>query len=131
MMQTEDVRRLVTVVLAAHGWTEFTGGPALATKQFETAVGMKQASAYLSVGDEFNRTISGRYDSEGNNALEPHGVLVPKLAGGEDIKRLAAQFAERADEAVSQTYAAGCCPSFADPPRAPTDCSGMHGGIRM
>ncbi len=97
-------RAIIVKVLAEHGWTVLTS-PALGGKTFVTAVGEKEALAYLTAGDEFNRTIQGDYQSEGRNALSSNGVLISKDADDAEVARLAAVFAVGADKAVGETYA--------------------------
>lgn len=100
-----DMHPIIKEVLVECGWTPF-GGPAIAVKSFDTAVGAKEAVAWLSKGDEYNRTLSGDYHSEGRNALEACGVLIPVDADADTVRRLAQQFVEKVDSTVVQTYAA-------------------------
>lgn len=53
---------LLQSLLEKHGWTLVHGGTALATKVYPTAVGPKQAQAYLSLGgdDDPNQTLFGQ-----------------------------------------------------------------------
>ena len=95
-------------ILVAHGWTAEPGGTtALATKAFDTAVGVKTAVAYLGNFDsEFcNCTLGAEYQSEGRNAASTAGVLIPKDASASVVQQLAAQFVSNVDEAVAETYA--------------------------
>lgn len=101
-----DVDQVVCNALHANGWTLTPGLPSIATKQFSTAVGLKQGSVSLNAGDEFNRTLSGVYESEGRNILEPHGELIPKTASANDVTRIAMHFAQQVEEAVGASYAA-------------------------
>lgn len=96
---------LVIAVLKAHGWTPVYGA-AICIKSYETAVGKKEAHAYFSAGDGFNRTLSGDYLTEGRNALEPHCVLIPVNATDSEICHFTTQFAVNADAVVATTYAA-------------------------
>jgi hypothetical protein len=104
MNTTANMKSIVTEVLTQCGWSAF-GGPALALKSFETAVGEKQAAVHLSAGDEFNRTLSGTYESEGRNALSASSILIPVNADQDTVRRLAAKFAKQVDDDVAQTYA--------------------------
>lgn len=99
-----STRALIQQALRAAGWTD-RQSPCLASKVFQTAVGPREALAYLTRGDGFNRTITGVYRSEGRNALEPHSVLVPVAACDDDVLRLAQAFATQADSAIGETYA--------------------------
>ena len=86
-----DMHLIIIQVLIECGWTAYSG-PAIGLKSFETATGVKEAQAYVSKGDEFNRTLSGDYQSEGRNALEASGVLIPVEADADTVRRLAQQF---------------------------------------
>lgn len=93
--------------LAKSGWTPVSNGTAIASKDYETAVGIKTAHVYLA---DFGPTgtdylLQGEYYSKGNNALEPHPFSIPKDADDGTIDRLAAAFASRADVVISETYA--------------------------
>lgn len=109
-----DMLPIINQVLVESGWIPF-GGAAIALKSFETAVGFKEAHAYLSKGDEFNRTLSGDYQSEGRNALESSCVLIPVGADAGTVRRLTEQFAKQADARVAQTYAARLLKSSSNP----------------
>jgi hypothetical protein len=104
-MEYAEIKKLVASGLVAAGWTE-PGYAAVGSKMFETAVGPREALAYLSHGDEYNRTLFGTYYSEGNNALSSHSVLLPLDASTETVVKLVADFASNADIVVSKTYAA-------------------------
>lgn len=104
-MEYAEIKKLVTAGMVAAGWTSLDS-TALASKMFETAVGPREALTYLSSGDEYNRTLSGTYYSEGNNALSSHSVLLPLDASAETVVKLVASFASNADIVVSKTYAA-------------------------
>lgn len=97
-------------VLVGCGWSPLPG-PAIAEKAFATAVGEKVAFAYVSAFDKerLNCSLSGDYTSEGRNALESHGVLLPWDSSAEAVRRLAGQFAVNADLVVGETYAARLC----------------------
>ncbi len=94
-------------VLAGCGWSPLTG-PAIAEKAFVTAVGEKIALAYVSAFDKerLNCRLIGDYVSEGRNALEPHGVLLPWASSAESVRCLAEQFVANAEQVVGETYAA-------------------------
>lgn len=105
-----SVAREVKDSLIACGWTEWKslGESAIAIKQFQTAVGMKEAVAQLSTwnkeSDSF--TLSGTYQSEGRNVLESRSVLIPKTANSSEVGQWAVQFALDVDATVADTYAA-------------------------
>lgn len=94
--------------LAKHGWRALQGGTAIASKDYETAVGIKTALVYFNCSkseDEPNASLMGDYWSQGNNVLAC-GTLIPKTAGDEEIRKLADQFAEQAEAAILESYAA-------------------------
>jgi hypothetical protein len=106
-LEFDSMRRVVTESLVLAGWTAFDG-PALATKKFDTAVGEKEAVAWLQDwgSDSGNYTLHGDYQSEGRNALEAGSVLIPKDASSDEVRSAVSRFASDADEAVANTYAA-------------------------
>ena len=98
---------LVTHALTRLGWTA-RNGTALASKTFDTAVGQKEAHAYLAdYGPSTeNYLLQGDYQSEGRNVLESHGVLLSKNASDHVLAQVVMQFAKNCDSAVAQSYAA-------------------------
>lgn len=101
------VKAAVTESLITLGWSGLTSGTALAIKRFQTAVGVRDAHAYLKDygPDTLRFALDGDYNSEGRNQLESHGVLIPKRADAETIQRMVTHFASSVDAAVGQTYA--------------------------
>lgn len=103
MEQADDIRQSVTDRLVALGWTR-TNGTAIARKSYETAVGPKEALAYLQHWPEA-MVLAGEYWSEGSNILSTCTARFP-LAG--DNASLAAQvdaFVAEADRRVRESYA--------------------------
>lgn len=97
----------VAGLLCEHGWTA-AKGTAIASRNFETAVGVKTAYAYFygfREGSEF-ATLTGDYISEGRNVLSSCHVLVPRTADKSKVAELVASFAAQAEVAVRQSYAA-------------------------
>lgn len=92
--------------LSAHGWAPGRYSM-VANRYYPTAVGEKEAQAYLKDfgPDSESFILDGTYYSEGRNALSV-GVMIPKDADDETIRRLVAQFAAQADKSIGQTYAA-------------------------
>lgn len=100
---------LVVSALQAHGWTPVHPlDTAIAQKSFETAVGERVASVYLSQFDKegFNCTLAGDYESEGRNQLAGDSMLISWNATPQDVQRITQAFAAQADQTISQTYAA-------------------------
>lgn len=96
-------------VLKDFGWEPLSrpAGCAIARKTYDTAVGPKTAHAYFSdiAGDPWQCALRGDYLSEGSNILEAGGVLLPRSASEDDVRRLSAEFALEADARVSRSYA--------------------------
>ena len=102
----ETLRNAVTRPLLKQRWSGETY-TAIASKDYATVVGTKQAIAYLE-GDRSsdpNLALKGQYYSEGRNVLEPRSVLIPKASSVDAAIELARAFAAGVDERVAQTYA--------------------------
>lgn len=100
LLAREDVKN----ALEQHGWAP-VAGTIFAKKTFQTAVGEKVASAWLTGGDSFNRTLSGDYLSEGRNVLESCGVLIPHAARFDMVLDYVSHFSKLVDDAIAGTYA--------------------------
>ncbi|KWU19032.1 hypothetical protein [Burkholderia cenocepacia] len=89
------------------GWT-LSDGAAIAIKLYPTAVGPKQAAAYLAdFGAESEHIlIQGDYISEGNNVLAASSVFVHKKADAATIHARVDEFIVQANAVVADTYAA-------------------------
>lgn len=106
MLTYDEVANKVRTVLVANGW-EVRISPAVALKMYDTAVGPRQAVAYLSSGDEYNRTLMGDYQSEGRNVLGGSGKLIPLDANLQAIAAIALAFCVGADKDIDRSYARG------------------------
>ena len=106
MLGYTEVFEIVQKTLVANGW-EMRAAPTVALKMYDTAVGPRQAVAYLSKGDEYNRTLMGEYESRGNNVLGGSGKLIPLDASPEAIEAIALAFCVGADKDIDQSYARG------------------------
>lgn len=102
----EALGQAVIQTLLEQGWSAeiFT---AIASKNDATAVGTKQAHAYLESGrsSDPNLVLKGVYYSKGRNVLEPRSVLIPKASSVDVAIELTRVFAASVDERVAQTYA--------------------------
>lgn len=110
MLRQISVSRLLEL-----GWSEARGA-AIATKQFATAVGPKEAQVYLEKFPEAFR-LTGVYYSEGRNILEPRSVIIPSGADHAAVHTLVDRFVTQGEEAIADSYAArllrsGSLPSF-------------------
>lgn len=102
----QALRSIVLEELTATGWVVNPGGSAVALKQYETAVGIKEAQVYLSTQTNYdNVSLDGVYWSEGRNILESSVVLIPKRANDTEVRSLACKFADRVERSVRQSYA--------------------------
>lgn len=102
-MNIESVRTSTMEVLQLHGWT-ILDSVAIARKEFVTAVGNKEALAYLYDQDGYDFKIQGDYLSEGNNVLAA-GTLIPVEANVSEVRKLAEEFCQYADAAIDRSYA--------------------------
>lgn len=104
---SEQMKIAVTAHLVGQGWTR-EEGTALASKNYRTAVGVKQAHVYLADygPNSTSFLLTGDYQSEGRNQLEPHAVMIRKQAGAAEIAHNVEIFARQADVVVSQSFAA-------------------------
>lgn len=93
--------------LTARGWVQSKNSNSF-IKVFETAVGPKDARVSL-VGGSAQvavRTLLGHYESEGCNVLANCSILLSSKLTAAEVTRLAESFAEQADRAVQNSYAA-------------------------
>lgn len=89
------------------GWTPLSSdkSSAICSKDYSTAVGVKTAFAYLSAGDEHNRTLSADYQSEGRNVVEGDSILLPSNADVKEAIALTRKFAAGVEKTIQQTPA--------------------------
>lgn len=104
---TEALKVAVCETLQRMGWT-LASDTAIARKQFQTAVGPKEAVVYL---DDYgphcdNLVLGGSYHSEGRNCLESGVVLIPKKTVGAQVSHLVAKYVKGAEDAILNSYAA-------------------------
>ncbi|WP_434715594.1 hypothetical protein [Paraburkholderia sp. A3RO-2L] len=92
--------------LAAHGWS-IDRLLKSAKREYETAVGLKQASVWFRKDSEVDQFwLSAQYDSEGCNAAACCYAIVPEKASEDAVAAAVDAFIENLDNTVSQTYAA-------------------------
>ena len=92
----------VTTRLTELGWSRVDGA-AIAMKTYLTAVGQKVAFVYLYRSN--CATITGDYQSEGRNILEPLARLIPLDADSDAINGAVDTFAASVDKAIGESYA--------------------------
>jgi hypothetical protein len=105
---TNTLEATIAAHLSELGWKRLTGGTAIASKSYATAVGPKEALVYLQdFGSQCDYVgLAGEYVSEGRNALDSQGQLIPRSAEGDALLATVQRFAADCDAAVAQTYAA-------------------------
>lgn len=93
--------------LAHAGWSILKGGTAVAKKDFQTAVGQKEALVYLAPWGpaEPNCVLQGQYYSEGRNILEASSMLIPKIGNVLAAGQLVQQFTKATEHKILQSYA--------------------------
>lgn len=99
----KDIKEAVLLAFKAAHWTR-TDGTAIASRTFQTLTVTKDAVAYLSKDDGFNRTLSFSYDSEGRNVAAGDSVLIPHLCLPHEAFLLAAAAIYRAEQSINQSY---------------------------
>lgn len=104
----QALRAAIVAQLVAAGWTALERSTAIAIKTYDTAVGPRDAHAYLADfgPSETNYVLQGEYYSEGSNVLSARGILIPKDADLAAAKTLTERFATGAEAAVLDSYAA-------------------------
>ncbi|ABM97091.1 hypothetical protein [Methylibium petroleiphilum] len=100
-----NVPEKVLQLLRAGGWTEKAGRDDFVAKHFETAVGVKAASAWCWPGDDGRHWIGGSYYSEGRDVLASCGVCIFANADDASIAAAAERFLGLAQREVEGTYA--------------------------
>ena len=89
--------------LEAAGWTR-GDDPGGAFKAFNTVNGRNEATARITEGDTFNRTLQICYYSEGRNITAPDGALVPVDATSVRAAEIASAAAARAEASILESY---------------------------
>lgn len=89
------------------GWNR-GDGVSVGTKEYATAVGPKQALAYiLDFGPaEDSVILTGTYQSEGRNCLSSLMIPIPRTAAAALVVQQLERFAKEADATIAHTYAA-------------------------
>lgn len=104
MLSKDSVLKICLEVLTSNGWN-FRSGVAIAQKEFQSAVGVKEAFVFLSNGDEYFFVLSGDYQSRGNNALASHSTLIPKKSTLDQVEVLVKDFTKDVERVIQDTYA--------------------------
>lgn len=105
----QAIKARLANALLAHGWVSNTGpGIAIATKSFSTAVGDKEAVAYLNPSNECIGRLGGNYLSEGRNVLSAMRAgwkPIELQTSDEQLIQLAVEYSSEVDAIVADTYA--------------------------
>lgn len=107
-MTHEEIELAVADSLKAQGWQSVRGLTHTSTKEYNTAVGIKDGS--IRVGS-LNSTGTGyqleaSYESEGRNVMASLFATIPIAAGLAEIDELVSKFTASADQVQAGTYAA-------------------------
>ena len=105
---TNSLKNAITALLVVNGW-KVEVGTAVASKQYETAVGLKVALIYVGtkVWPESDLIqVTGDYQSEGRNALSATFSLIPLSLTAKQLAVQVAKYLDQVDYVVSLTYAA-------------------------
>lgn len=104
----ERIELVVMAQLLQAGWEKrrTMHEAALATKEYLTAVGYRQAQAYLGDWPSSNvAVLRGSYWSEGRNILEPLWETISVEADSETIRRHVDRFVAELEGRVAESYA--------------------------
>ena len=100
-IKTIAIQRLVN----QHGWTADTVLDNVVTKQYPTAVGLKQASARVTEGNA-QHWLSGDYQSEGRNAISTCFACIKASASVTEVEAALDAFVRDVNKTIAETYAA-------------------------
>lgn len=107
-MTHEEIELAVVSSLKAQGWESVRGLAHASTKEYDTAVGIK--NGFVRVGS-LNSTGTGyqleaSYESEGRNVMASLFATIPIAAGLAEVDELVSKFTASADQVQAGTYAA-------------------------
>ena len=109
-VENDALKTLIADRLGAMGWLivdglSFNCTSAVAKKEYRTAVGIKEAIAFLEAGDEGARRLIAQYYSKGNNVLSTTTARFTPDWSPEVVESGASRFAAEVDDVISDTYA--------------------------
>jgi hypothetical protein len=105
MNSQKEIMQFICNYLHSNGWNIFDQpSAALSFKMYDSAVGKKEAQAYLS-GDQYSWRLSGLYLSQGRNILETESVLIPKDSNTHSLHDLCFKFVQNVETAIANSYA--------------------------
>lgn len=90
------------------GWKD-SDAVTIASKEFQTAVGIKVADIYLfEVGQdigELEYKLHGSYQSQGRNILETSNAYIPKVHTADELNKFVKEFVENIEAVIAESYA--------------------------
>jgi hypothetical protein len=100
----------VARVMADQGWDRvddlsFRATAAIALKQYDTAVGVKEAVAYFTSVEPGTEQLTVHYESEGRNITEPMSINFPASATEEDVRPNVFRFCNAIERRIDDSYA--------------------------
>ena len=101
-----DSKQVVGDELVLQGWTKtpaYAPNCSIAHRLFPTVTGLRRACISIAATSESHLTLTGHYEDEGCNVLEPHAFLIPKIASEGDFRRVATNFAKRVEAIIADT----------------------------
>jgi len=105
-----DRKELVSQTLQDQGWEQvdnlsFHGTSAVATKQFETAVGKKEAIVRIESWKDGHDMVTAEYQSEGRNIVESKSFNIRPDSSDVKIQSGVTRFANAVEAAIDKSYA--------------------------
>lgn len=105
MNSQKEIMQFICNYMYSNGWNIFDQPFAtLSFKMYDSALGKKEAQAYLS-GDQYCWRLSGLYLSQGRNILETESVLIPKDTNIHQLHDLCFKFIQNVETAIANSYA--------------------------
>lgn len=110
-MKETKLHHFQTVAIEAYvraGWKQDRLLPHVLTKDYATAVGLKQATIRVDMLDVSSAAflwLNGTYWSEGRNVLEPHTRLIPACLDHRLLHHKVAEYLIWLEHAIQESYA--------------------------
>jgi len=99
----DETESAVLSALQAAGWVQGDGA-ALAKKTFKTVNVQQDALAFLTDGDQYNRTLQFEFTSEGRNVTAGDSMLMPNGSPPDVVSRLTAAAIVQAEKSINEYY---------------------------
>lgn len=100
----QEAKSIIEDVLVQHGFKLNAGANpyVLASKEYPCLNITKEALVWFTPGDEYSRTISGEYWSEGKNVISGVSILADYSA--DQVRVAAERFIELAEKSIHGSY---------------------------